>query len=92
MIAANQYYTKKLNSIKQEYEDLSTIVSEELVKVPFLAPFYVQKRGFFSRRKRDHTVLQCIYTLLGEMLLLQYFSATNYQGIRKVVSVVRVHV
>ena len=91
MIAANQYYTKKLDSIKQEYKDLSAIVSEELVKVPFCRSFHVQKRGFFSRRKRDHTALQRIYTLLGEMLLLQYFSATNYQGIRKVVSALRVH-
>ena len=90
VIAANQYYTKKLSAINQEYEDLSAIVSEELVKVPLLAPFHVQKRGFFSRWKRDHTVLQRIYTLLGEMLLLQYFSATNYQGIRKVVSVIRI--
>ena len=52
VIAANQYYTKKLSAINQEYEDLSAIVSEELVKVPLLAPFHVQKRGFFSRRKR----------------------------------------
>ena len=35
MIAANQYYIKKLNLIKEEYNTLHATVEEELVKVRF---------------------------------------------------------
>lgn len=39
VIAANQYYIKKLNSIKEEYSALYDIVEEELVKVRFSRAF-----------------------------------------------------
>ena len=39
VIAANQYYIRKLNSIKEEYSALYDIVEEELVKVRFSRAF-----------------------------------------------------
>lgn len=40
VIAANQYYIKKLNLIKEEYDTLCATVEEELVKVRFGLGFY----------------------------------------------------
>ena len=35
--------------------------------------------------RHDHSIKIEIYELLGEMLLLQYFATTDYNGIRKII-------
>ena len=85
VVAANQYYNKKFESIKQEYEKLNTLVQADFKKVDSKKWCVIsQRRGLFHSRKWDPMLSSKISELLGEMLLLQYFSSTNYTGIRKV--------
>ena len=84
VISVNQYYNKKLESIKMEYETLFEIVETDIQQVSKLFYSYLQKPKLCRGNRRDPSILDRIYNLLGEMLLLQYFSQTNFHGIRKV--------
>ena len=84
VITVNQYYNSKLTSIQEEFTILNTIVYEDILRVALCLRSNNQKPSLFKRNRRNPEILKRINTLLGEMLLLQYFSFINYNGIRKV--------